>query len=120
MFGGFLAVSYQCANLTRCSNRGKVLGFTNRSAGGLVGAGADQLVIDQCENTGMVYIGCTVASNPKAGRPFVAGLVAIRGKNPVTIRNSKNTGAVTAMVQAAADVQSAYVSEIVTVDGLPT
>lgn len=102
MFGGFLAVSYQCANLTRCSNRGKVLGFTNRSAGGLVGAGADQLVIDQCENTGMVYIGCTVASNPKAGRPFVAGLVAIRGKNPVTIRNSKNTGAVTAMVQAAA------------------
>lgn len=119
MFGGFLAVSYQCSNLTRCSNRGKVLGFTNRSAGGLIGAGADQLVIDQCENTGMVYIGCTVASNPKAGRPFVAGLVAIRGTNPVTIRNSKNTGAVTAMVQAAADVASAYVSEIVTVDGKP-
>ncbi len=117
MFGGFLAVSYQCSNLTRCSNRGKVLGFTNRSAGGLIGAGADQLVIDQCENTGMVYIGCTAASNPKAGRPFVAGLAAIRGKNPVTIRNSKNTGAVTAMVQSAADVQSAYVSEIVTVDG---
>lgn len=119
MFGGFLAVSYQCSNLTRCSNRGKVLGFTNRSAGGLIGAGADRLVIDQCENTGMVYIGCTVASNPKAGRPFVAGLVAIRGTNPVTIRNSKNTGAVTAMVQAAADVASAYVSEIVTVDGKP-
>ena len=119
MFGGFLAVSYQCSNLTRCSNRGQVLGFTNRSAGGLIGAGADQLVIDQCENTGMVYIGCTVASNPKAGRPFVAGLVAIRGTNPVTIRNSKNTGAVTAMVQAAADVASAYVSEIVTVDGKP-
>ena len=117
MFGGFLAVSYQCSNLTRCSNRGKVVGFSNRSAGGLVGAGADQLVVDQCENTGMVYIGCTVASNPRVGRPFVAGLVAIRGTNPVTIRNSKNTGAVTAMVQSAADVQSAYVSEIVTVDG---
>lgn len=117
MFGGFLAVSYQCSNLTRCSNRGKVVGFSNRSAGGLIGAGADQLVVDQCENTGMVYIGCTVASNPRVGRPFVAGLVAIRGTNPVTIRNSKNTGAVTAMVQSAADVQSAYVSEIVTVDG---
>lgn len=117
MFGGFLAVSYQCANLTRCSNRGKVVGFSNRSAGGLIGAGADQLVVNQCENTGMIYIGCTVASNPKAGRPFVAGLVAIRGTNVVTIRNSKNTGAVTAMVQSAADVQSAYVSEIVTVDG---
>ncbi len=117
MFGGFLAVSYQCANLTRCSNRGKVIGFTNRSAGGLVGAGADQLVVDQCENTGIIYIGCTVASNPKAGRPFVAGLVAIRGTNPVKISNSKNTGAITAMVQAASDVQSAYVSEIVTVDG---
>lgn len=119
MFGGFLAVSYQCTNMTRCSNSGKVLGFTNRSAGGLVGAGADQLVIDQCENTGLVYVGCTVASNPKAGRPFVAGLVAIRGANPVKISNSRNTGAVTAMVQAAADVQSAYVSEIVTVDGKP-
>lgn len=117
MFGGFLAVSYQCANLTRCSNRGKVLGFTNRSAGGLVGAGADQLVVDQCRKYGMIYIGCTVASNPKAGRPFVAGLVAIRGTNPVKISNSKNTGAITAMVQAASDVQSAYVSEIVTVDG---
>lgn len=119
MFGGFLAVSYQQTNMTRCSNRGKVVGFTNRSAGGLVGAGADKLVIDRCENTGMVYIGCTAASNPKAGRPFVAGLVAIRGTNPVTIINSKNTGAVTAMVQAASDVQSAYVSEIVTVDGKP-
>ena len=43
--------------------------------------------------------------------------MAIRGTNPVTIRNSKNTGAITAMVQAASDVQSAYVSEIVTVDG---
>lgn len=120
MFSGFLAVSYQSTHLTRCSNRGKVVGFTNRSAGGLIGAGADQLVIDQCENTGMVYVGCTVkAANANPGRPFVAGLVAIRGKNPVTISNSKNTGAVTAMVQKAECVQSAYVSERIVFDGDP-
>ena len=68
----------------------------------------------------MVYVGCTVkAANANPGRPFVAGLVAIRGKNPVTISNSKNTGAVTAMVQKAECVQSAYVSERIVFDGDP-
>lgn len=117
MFGGFIAVSYQYTTLTRCANRGRVIGYTNRSAAGLVGCGADFLTVNGCKNTGSVWVGCKTAVNPKAGRPFVAGLVAIRGTKPVKIGNSENTGEITAMVQAAADVQSAYVSEIVTVDG---
>jgi len=117
MFAGFLDVSYSYNKLVNCSNSGKVRGFSNRSAAGLVGCGADNLSIEGCANTGAVTVGCLAAVNPRVGRPFVAGIVAIRGSNPVVITKSKNTGAITAMVQSASDVQSAYVSEIVTVDG---
>ncbi|WP_295939587.1 hypothetical protein [uncultured Alistipes sp.] len=119
MFGGFLSVSYKSTRLTGCSNSGKVIGRTNRSVGGLVGCGADDLIIDRCENSGMVYVGARADLNPRSGRPFVGGLVAIRGANPVKISNSKNTGTVTAMVHDALHVQSVYVSEIVAYDGKP-
>lgn len=116
MFGGFAALSYQYTTLTRCKNSGKVIGNTNRSAGGLIGAGADNLIIDQCENSGMVYIGAFSTLNARTGRPFVGGLAALRGTNPVTIKNSKNTGSITAATFELSHVQSVYAHERITYD----
>ena len=112
MFGGFAGVFYGSVRLDGCANSGKVYGYTNRSAGGFIGCGADDLVINNCQNTGEVDIHTAAAGlGDNNFRPFVAGLVAVRGTNPVVITNCANTGSVTGEVQKETSIASAYVSE---------
>jgi hypothetical protein len=117
MFGGFAAVFYNKVHLDGCSNTGKVYGYTNRSAGGLIGCGADDLVLENCKNTGVVDVHTAAAAISNDYRPYVAGLVAVRGNSTIYITKCANTGAVTGEVQKAECVQSIYVSEKVIESG---
>lgn len=105
-FGGFAGTLYNYASLSGCVNRGKVSGTLNSYAAGVVGRAGDNITLDRCENSGEIDIRVL----DRGRDTFVAGLMVITGNSSgMTIRNSKNTGRVTAMVKAAEKVQSVYV-----------
>lgn len=113
-FGGFAGTIYNVALFKGCKNTGKVLGFTKRCAGGLIGRAADNVYLQNCENSGNVFVGAT-ANLAKAFSPVVGGLCGIAGDgSTINISNSKNTGAITAMVQWAEAVGSVYGCEGIT------
>ena len=114
-FGGFAGTLYSVNVLQNCKNSGKVVGYTRRTAGGLVGRAADYVQIYDCENTGDVYSGAVVGELSKDWSPVVGGICGIAGDgSQVNIVNSKNTGKITAMVQWVEGVASAYACEGVT------
>lgn len=114
-FGGFAGTLYSVNVLVNCKNSGKVVGYTRRTAGGLVGRAADYVQIMNCENTGDVYAGAVAGELSKDWCPVVGGICGIAGDgSQVNIVNSKNTGKITAMVQWAEAVASAYACEGVT------
>lgn len=114
-FGGFAGTLYNVAVLVNCKNSGKVVGFSSRTAGGLVGRACDDVQIMNCENTGDVYSGAVAEALSKAWSPVVGGICGIAGDGSrVNIVNSKNTGKVTAMVQWVEAVASTYACEGVT------
>lgn len=111
-FGGFIGTVYNVAYLKGCSNSGKVVGYTRRCAGGLIGGAADYVVIENCENTGDVYAGAVDGDFSKAYSPVVGGLCGVQGNGSVVkFVNSKNTGKVTAMVPWETSVGSVYACE---------
>ena len=111
-FGGFAGTLYSVNLLQNCKNSGKVVGYTRRTAGGLVGRAADYVQIYDCENTGDVYSGAVAGELSKDWCPVVGGICGIAGDgSEVNIVNSKNTGKITAMVQWVEAVASAYACE---------
>jgi hypothetical protein len=111
-FGGFAGTLYSVNVLQNCKNSGKVVGYTRRTAGGLVGRAADYVQIYDCENTGDVYSGAVAGELSKDWCPVVGGICGIAGDgSEVNIVNSKNTGKITAMVQWVEAVASAYACE---------
>ena len=114
-FGGFAGTLYSVNLLKNCKNSGKVVGYTRRTAGGLVGRAADYVQIYNCENTGDVYSGAVTGELSKDWSPVVGGICGIAGDgSQVNISNCKNPGKVTAMVQWPEAVASVYACEGVT------
>lgn len=95
-FGGLMGTVYNYLEMTDCHNRADVMGYTTQGGAGLIGRGADNVIVTKCTNSGNVYVGSH--SNVKANKPYAAGLVC--GFNQtVAIKESVNTGNVYAMVR---------------------
>ena len=113
-FGGFAGTVYNIAYFKNCRNEGKVVGVSRRCAGGMIGRAADNVFIEGCTNSGDVYVGAVDGTLSKDYSPVVGGICGIAGSgSAVTIKNSKNTGKVTAMTVFQEGVQSVYAAEAV-------
>lgn len=109
-FGGLMGTVYNSLEMTDCHNKGKVMGYTTQGGAGLIGRGADNVVITKCTNSANVYVGSH--ANSKADKPYAAGLVC--GFNQtVVIKESANTGDVYAMVRGDSYASNIFTSVLV-------
>lgn len=106
-FGGLMGTVYNSLEMTDCHNKGKVMGYTTQGGAGLIGRGADNIVITKCTNSANVYVGSH--ASVKADKPYAAGLVC--GFYPtIQIKESANTGDVFAMVRGEGYVSNVFTS----------
>lgn len=113
-FGGFAGTMYNVNVLINCKNTGKVVGVTYRAAGGLIGRAADNIQIMNCENSGDLYIAALESNRKYNYSPVVGGICGVQGNgSQIVIKNSKNTGKVTAMVPFVECASSTYACEAV-------
>jgi len=88
--GGFVSTIYNSAEFKNCRFSGKTRGYASYTAASFVGRACDNVVIDNCESTGNVYVGCHTDVTHEY-RPLTSGFVTVYAPK-ATITNSKVTG----------------------------
>lgn len=88
--GGFVSTIYNSAEFRNCRFTGKTRGYATHTAASFVGRACDNVIIDNCESTGNIYVGCHTNVTDEL-LPLTSGFVTVYYPK-TTITNSKATG----------------------------